>query len=52
MRALARVDETDPEYPGASAYLDLGLVLWADVKEEHLADTCVQAILVRRPEPM
>jgi hypothetical protein len=51
LHAVARVDETDPEYPGTSAFLDLGLVLWAEVKADDVADTCVQAILVRRPEP-
>lgn len=51
MSSVARVDETDPAYPGTSAYLDLGLVLWADVKAPDLGETSVQAILVRRPEP-
>jgi hypothetical protein len=36
MSAIARVDETDPDYPGTSVYFDLGLSLWADAKAEDL----------------
>jgi hypothetical protein len=51
MASVARVDETDPEYPGTSVFLELGLSLWADATAEDLPDVRVEAILVRRPEP-
>ena len=51
MSAISPVDDTDPEYPGTSAYPELGLVLWADAKAEDLPDVTVETILVRRPAP-
>ena len=51
MASIARVDETDPEYPGTSVFFELGLSLWADATAEDLPDVRVEAILVRRPEP-
>jgi hypothetical protein len=48
---VARVDEADPEYPAASPFPELGLVLWADVKPEELAEARVESILVRRRRP-
>jgi hypothetical protein len=51
MAAHGRVDETDPEYPGTSVFLELGLVLWADATAEELHEVHVEAILVRRPMP-
>jgi hypothetical protein len=51
MQAHGRVDETDPEYPSTSAYVELGLSLWADVTVEDLSEVSVEAVLVRRSEP-
>ena len=46
MQAIARADETDPEFPSGCAFPEIGLYLWSEAEDEEP----VQAILVRAPD--
>jgi hypothetical protein len=47
MQAIARLDETNPEFPSSCAYPEIGLDLWSEAEDGDP----VQAILVRAPDP-
>ena len=47
MAEHGRVDRTHAEFPSTSAYPQLGVVFWADLKPADLAIEPVEAILVR-----